>query len=277
METRRRPPSWNLSTKRIRLVVAYDGTDFCGWAPQRGQRTVHGTLTTGVRQVSGEENEIIGASRTDSGAHARGQTCHFDTELPIEPARWAYVINKTLPKDLRVVASDEVTADFHSRFSAIKRWYRYKILHGAPDPIRGRFAHWHWQRLDVDQMKQAAESLVGEHDFFAFSQQLDARANAVRTLFSIDVRPVRDEVWIDIVGTAFVRGMMRRISGSLMDIGRGNRPVEWTSELLQPGRNRRLERPPVLPACGLTLMKVTYGRHPRDHRFQRASDDRTDE
>lgn len=117
-------------------------------------------------------------------------------------------------------------------------------------------------------MHRAAQLLVGEHDFLAFSQELEGTENTVRTLFHLQVRQVRDEVWLDVQGTAFVRGMMRRIAGCLLEIGRGKREPDWIGNLLTATDKSSIDWPPVLPACGLTLMRVSYGRHPKDHRFE---------
>jgi tRNA pseudouridine38-40 synthase len=254
------------SSTRIKLVVSYDGTEFCGWAAQAGQRTVQGTLREAVRRISGEEIEIVGASRTDSGAHAKGQVCHFDTEVNIEPAKWARVLNRVLEPDLGVVSSKEVSNDFHSRFSAQDRFYRYRILTGARDSLRSRFVHEYGRGLDIPKMQLAADALQGDHDFKAFTEELDPDVeNTRRILFSVRVRPARDEVWVDVVGTAFLRGMMRRMAGALLEVGRGYRPVEEVGRLLSEERNN-YQWPVVLPARGLCLMRVRYGRHPKDNR-----------
>lgn len=261
---------WSLSTKRIRIVVGYDGTDFRGWATQSDQRTVQSTLREAVRRVSGEEIEIYGASRTDSGAHAKGQVCHFDTTNPMPAERWTRVLNRQLPPDVALVRSEEARADFDSRFSAVDRFYRYRIGVGAPDPHRSRFCHMYGRALNVELMQEGAKLLVGRHDFRAYSEELDPWIeNTVRMLFSLSVRQVRDEVWVDVVGTAFVRGMMRRMSGVLLEIGRGLRPVEEVSRLLDIEERNSLQWPVVLPACGLCLMRVRYGRHPQDARAER--------
>jgi tRNA pseudouridine38-40 synthase len=252
---------------RIKLTVAYDGYDFCGWAPQRGQRTVHSTLTKAVRQVSGEENEIAGASRTDSGAHARGQVCHFDTACPMPIENWVRALNDQLPPDVKAVKAERVRADFESRFWAKDRWYRYRIQVGVADPLRARFTHHHPLPLSAPLMHLAAQSLEGRHDFRSFSQELSREESAVRQLNSLRVSQVEDEVRIDIVGQAFVRGMMRRISGALLEIGKGRWPVEMTQELLQRTEPGSIDLPTVLPAYGLCLMRVRYGRHPRGHRL----------
>ena len=252
--------------KRIQFVVSYDGTEFCGWAAQTGRRTVQSTLREAVRRVSGEEIEIVGASRTDSGAHAIGQVCHFDTEVKIEPEKWARVLNNVLEPDIAVVSSKQVSDKFHSRFSAMDRFYRYRILTDVRDPIRSRFVHEYSRPLDVPKMQQAALALLGDHDFKAFTEELDPHVeNTRRQLFSFEVRQTRDEVWVDVVGTAFLRGMMRRMAGALLEVGRGYRPVEEVGKLLTEERNH-LQWPVVLPASGLCLMRVRYGRHPKDNR-----------
>lgn len=257
---------------RIKLVVAYDGTDFSGWAAQTGRRTVQGTLTEAVRLITGEENQVLGASRTDSGAHARGQVCHFDTDNPMPGEKWEIVLNRRMPPDLAIVSSAEVGPDYSSRFMAMDRWYRYRIHLGPKDPHRNRFVHHYGRPLDIEAMKQAAIGLAGTHDFLAFTEELEPTVeNTVRELFSVNVKAWRDEVWVDVVGTAFLRGMMRRISGSLFEVGRGYRPIEEVSKLLEKEGQDTLQWPVVLPASGLCLMRIRYGRHPRDHR-ETASD-----
>ncbi|MBS1724051.1 MAG: tRNA pseudouridine(38-40) synthase TruA [Armatimonadetes bacterium] len=244
--------------RRVKLVVAYDGTDFCGWAPQRGHRTVHGTLTETILQVSGEEVELLGASRTDSGAHARGQVCHFDSTRSIKPLKWVRALNDLLPPDLSVKSCQFVNSEFHSRFSAQDRHYRYRILTGKRDALRARFTHWYGRPLDVALMHDAAQTLVGEHDFFAFTQLVEEEENTVRKVFSLNVRQVRDEVWIDVVATAYARGMMRRISGALWEIGRGMQDPATLEVLLAQTQKGKAHWPTVLPANGLCLMKVRY-------------------
>ncbi len=258
---------------RIKLVVSYDGTDYRGWAAQTGHRTVQSTLTEAVRQVSGEEIEIQSASRTDSGAHAKGQVCHFDSNVAIPPERWAYALNQLLPEDLTVVESRKVPNTFNSRFFVTDRFYRYRILCGNRDPHRARFTHFYHRELDLAKMQEAAKLLVGDHDFLAFTEELDPHVlNTRRILFSIQVRRVRDEVWVDVVGTAFLRGMMRRIAGSLLEVGRGKRPIVEVSRLLDPKERKGIQWPVVLPAKGLCLMRVRYGRHLRDHRAASETD-----
>jgi len=252
--------------RRIQFVVSYDGTEFCGWAAQTGRRTVQSTLREAVRHISGEEIEIVGASRTDSGAHAKGQVCHFDSEVNIEPEKWARIVNRVLEPDIAVIASKQVAETFHSRFSAFDRFYRYRIQTDVRDPLRSRFVHEYGRPLDLPKMREAASYLVGDHDFKAFTEELDSHVeNTRRVLYSFEVRQFRDEVWVDVVGTAFLRGMMRRMAGALLEVGRGYRPVEEVGKLLTEERNQ-LNWPVVLPAKGLCLMRVRYGRYPKDNR-----------
>ncbi len=263
-----RPPcsSW-LTKTRIKLVVSYDGTDFCGWAAQTGRRTVQGTLTEAVRQISGEDYEIAGASRTDSGAHAKGQVAHFDPQIAMPAEKWADVLNRILPPDVRVLDSTAVSTDFHCRFSADERSYRYQIAKLDRDPFLLRFAYGQRWILDIPKMSIAAKKLIGTHDFRAFTEELDPSVkNTVRKLFDVKVTEHRERVDIDIVGTAFLRGMMRRMAGCLYEIGCGRRPVEDIDHLLNPAKRDQLQGAVVLPACGLTLIRVRYGRWPRDKR-----------
>ncbi len=287
-----RPRFSSLSTKRIKLVVSYDGTDFRGWAAQTGQRTVQSTLTEAVRQTTGEDVEIVGASRTDSGAHALGQVCHFDTNVDMEPEKWARVLNKVLDADLAVQSSALVGEDFNSRFCAEYRHYRYRISTGPRNPFTSRFVHDYGRAIDIEAMNDAAQMIVGEHDFLAFTEELDERVeNTKRTMLKATVSPSRiqdsgfriqdgliqdlescnlnlesrNEVHIDIIGQAFLKGMMRRISGALLEIGRGHRPVDHMARLLTDERES-LQWPVVLPAKGLCLMEVKYADPPRDNR-----------
>jgi tRNA pseudouridine38-40 synthase len=157
--------------------------------------------------------------------------------------------------------------NFNSRFMAIDRHYRYRIQTSPSDPLRGRYVHEYGRKLDIESMQQASKLLLGTHDFLAFTEEIPfSGTNTVRKLFRFDVREVRDEVWVDVVGTAFLRGMMRRMSGALLEVGRGYRNVEEVSRLLQREERHNLQWPVVLPAKGLCLQKIRYGRNPRDIR-----------
>lgn len=219
-----------------------------------------------MRQVSGAEIEVTGASRTDSGAHALGQAVHFDPPSAMPPENWVRALGDVLPPDVAAVSAAAVPKSFHARFWARSRTYRYRIATGPRDPFRDRHAWWHGRPLEAAAMQEAARLLLGEHDFRAFSQDLPEDTNFVRTLHRADVRSVRGEVQVEVTGTAFLRGMMRRIAGALWQVGRGKWQPGRVGELLGPRRDEQDAWPPVLPAHGLTLVRVDYGRWPRDCR-----------
>ncbi len=251
---------------RIKLTVAYDGTDFCGWALQARRRTVQGVLSDAILEACGQAVELVAASRTDSGAHARGQVCHFDSNVAIEPAKWPLILNRLLPDDLAVVRSTKVMEAFHSRFCGEDRWYRYRISEAPRNPLTARYVHDHGRTLDLGLMQVAGQLLVGRHDFRAYTEELDPMIeNTTRKLRSVQIGRRNSEIWIDIVGTAFLRGMMRRMSGVLVEVGSGRRTVKDVADLLTKKRET-MQLPVVLPAKGLCLMRVRYGNPLRDNR-----------
>lgn len=196
-----------------------------------------------------------------------GQVAHFDSSVAIPEDRWTGALNRVLPPDLRVRGTQFVADTFHSRFSAGDRFYRYAIAKDDRNPFLVRFAHGQRKEMDVDAMRDGAARLVGEHDFRAFTEELDPKVeNTVRKLFSVEVVERADRVCIEIVGTAFLRGMMRRMAGCLYEIGIGRREAADIDRLLHMETRGRVQGPVVLPACGLTLVRIRYGRWPRDNR-----------
>lgn len=258
---------------RIKLVVQYDGTDFCGWAEQPDQRTVQSTLKECIHRATGQEVELRGASRTDSGAHALGQVADFRTNLPIEPRKWSEIVNRWLPGDIRIADSSEVPDEFHSRFFARSRTYLYRIsLEQKADPLKSRYVFEGGYRLDVASMRKAARLLEGEHDFRAFGEELEAVQNTRRCIYRTEVTAMDDEVRIELEANAFLRGMVRRISGGLFEVGRGRRSLESLATLLDPQKRKLEQWPVVLPAKGLTLLRVEYGSSMRDLRSEQPGD-----
>lgn len=208
----------------------------------------------------------MGASRTDSGTHALAQRAHFDCDLRVPLERLPRVINKVLPLDLSVLDACEVNHEFHARFSAVSRSYRYRIRTGIRTPFASRYAYDTHYHLDTEKMNRVAQGLIGTHDFFAFSEEVPRGVNGLRELKSIEVKAVGSETWINIKGNAFMRGMMRRISGGLFELGIGRRSEQDFLNLIDPIRREEIEWPQVLPARGLCLHQVRYGRHPKDLR-----------
>lgn len=241
--------------RNLRLRIEYDGTDFAGFARQKGARTVQGVLESVLQATLDEPIAVIGASRTDAGVHARGQVVNFFTSRPIPTDRLVQVLNRRLPNDLKVLSAREVSAQFHARFSATSRVYRYTLYTGIhPSVWKIRYA-WHYPRpLDCARMQAALEQILGEHDFRPFSVKLTAEQNTVRTLFRGQVVPTRDGVRIELEGSGFLRGMIRLIVGELVQVGTGKREVDALRWRLETRRQATFMAPPQ----GLCLMRVKY-------------------
>ena len=158
--------------KRVRLIIAYDGTNYCGWQVQINGITVEEVLNKALKDLLNEEIAVIGASRTDSGVHAMGNVAVFDTETRIPAEKISFALNQRLPNDIRIQKSDEVPLDWHPRYRDSTKTYEYKILNRRfPDPLQRFYTHFMYMPLDEQKMKEAAEYIVGEHDFASFAQQ----------------------------------------------------------------------------------------------------------
>ncbi len=246
---------------RVRLDIAYDGTEFSGWARQPGRRTVQGTLQDALVQVLRlPEVELTVAGRTDAGVHATGQVAHLD--LP--PATWHDAhprlirrLGGVLPGDLRVRAAEPAPEGFDARFSARWRRYGYRVsdAQGGVDPLRRRDTLWWRRSLDAAAMDAAAQLLLGEHDFAAYCRYREG-ATTVRGLLALDVRRAEDTVTITAQADAFCHSMVRSLVGALLAVGEGQRPVDWPASLLS--LRERANGVAVAPPHGLTLQAVGY-------------------
>ncbi len=173
---------------RIMLRAAYDGTEYSGWQVQPNAVTIEGKLNEALSQLTGEDIQVIGASRTDAGVHSLGNVCVFDTDTRIPAEKICYAVNNMLPSDIRVIESKEVEADFHPRHCDSVKTYEYKIWNDIfPSPVLARYAHFTYRKIDIDKMKAAAEKLVGTHDFGAFCGSGSQAETTVRTIFSIEI------------------------------------------------------------------------------------------
>lgn len=255
----------------VRLVIRYDGTSFAGYQEQPGQRTVQGVLQEAIERIAGHAVKVRGASRTDAGVHAEGQVVAFDTERVLPPERWALALNRYLPEDLAVREAVSCAEGYAPRFDSVHKTYRY-LLHVGPlrDPLM-RTRAWHLGRqvrsrrgpLDMAAMREAAACLVGTHDFQAFRAADDERELTVRTIHALEVleRVHGDDELIAIVvnGSAFMKNMVRILTGTLVEVGLGRMTPSAVAALLQPGAERR-SAGPTAPAHGLTLMSMVLGR-----------------
>lgn len=257
--------------KTFRLILEYDGTDFEGWQSQRApSRTVQGCLGEALEKITGSRPKILGSGRTDSGVHASGQVacCGVETRLDVEELHRA--LNATLPADLAVLQLDEVSADFDPRRAARSKLYRYCIWNGPRrSPLRARRTTWVREPLDLEAMRQAACALQGTHDFASFQAAGSPVASTTRTLSRVELRGRSGaDVELDFEGTGFLRHMVRNLTGTLLEIGRGRRPPQDIDRILA-ARDRGVAGR-TAPAEGLTLVWVRYDEPIADERADRA-------
>lgn len=239
--------------KRVKLTVAYDGTNYCGWQVQPNGITVQEVLNQCLSEFTGENIETIGASRTDAGVHALGNVAVFDTEMRMPGDKFSFALNQRLPEDIRIQKSEEVDADFHPRYVKSQKTYEYRILNCRfPIPTERFYSHFTYIPLDVDKMKEAASYLIGEHDFKSFCGTGAQVKTTVRTVKEIQIEKSGDRITIRITGEGFLYNMVRIIAGTLMDIGGGLYPPEKMKEILEA--KDRKKAGPTAPAMGLTLM-----------------------
>ena len=242
---------------RIALGIEYDGTSYNGWQRQRNGIGVQQRLEEALRVVADEDVEVVCAGRTDTGVHASGQVVHFDTNAQRSERGWLLGTNTNLPPDVSVAWVRPVADDFHARFSATGRSYRYVILNRLQRSALHRHrAWWIHQSLDESLMHEAAQRLVGEFDFSAFRAAGCQARSAMRELTSISVARAGAWVTVEVSANAFLMHMVRNITGTLAAIGRGEQPVEWISEVLE-SRDRKLGGI-TAPPHGLTLVAVDY-------------------
>ncbi|MDD1619832.1 MAG: tRNA pseudouridine(38-40) synthase TruA [Methylococcaceae bacterium] len=243
--------------KRIVLGIEYDGTAYAGWQWQEGKRTVQGELQTALSKIANQAVTVICAGRTDAGVHALEQVVHFDTEVERDLRAWMMGGNSQLPDDIRIIWVRPAVGDFHARYSAIARFYRYVILNRPMKSALLRTqATWCYQPLDADKMHRAAQSLIGEHDFSSFRAQGCQSLSPNRMMHFIDVYRQDQLVIIDICANAFLHHMVRNITGVLMEIGIGKQPETWTSQLLDI--KDRTQAASTAPPYGLHLGAVFY-------------------
>lgn len=243
--------------KRVKLTVAYDGTNYCGWQIQPNGITIEGELNFHLSQLLGEPIRVIGASRTDAGVHALGNVAVFDTHARMPAEKISYALNTRLPADIRIQDSREVAPDFHPRFCETRKTYEYRILNRKfPDPTRRLYSLFYYYPLDVEKMKKAASYLVGEHDFAGLCTHKDEVENTVRTVYFADVERKDDLICFRICGNGFLYNMVRIITGTLIRVGSGYYPPEYMEELL--ARRDRRAAGETAPPQGLTLLKIDY-------------------
>lgn len=251
--------------RRIQLVIEYDGTNYAGWQRQDNALAVQQVLEERLSKLTKERIVLHGASRTDAGVHAMGQSAHFDTACSIPADKFSYALNTMLPPDIRIRVSRQVPDTFHARFSSKGKRYRY-LYHVSPHAgALNRLTHAHViYPLDEVQMTEEARNLLGTHDFAAFAASGSVVKDTVRTIYRADVVREGEEIRLNVEGNGFLYNMVRIIAGTLVGVGSGK---------LEPGAFRRaiesgdrLDLGVTAPAHGLTLMEVFYD--PEDLKIQ---------
>lgn len=243
--------------KRVKMVLAYDGTNYCGWQLQTNGITIEEVLNKTLSELLREPVTVIGASRTDSGVHAEGNVAVFDTENRMPADKICFALNQRLPEDIRVLSSEEVPLDWHPRKQNCVKTYEYRILNRKIDmPTLRLYSHFCYFPLNEHQMRKAASYLMGEHDFKSFCTVRGQAEDTVRTIYRTDVVREHDMITIRIKGSGFLYNMVRIIAGTLMKVGMGVYPPDHIKEILA-ARNRKAAGP-TAPARGLTLMNLEY-------------------
>lgn len=246
---------------RVKMVVAYDGTNYCGWQIQPNGVTIEQKLNEALTDLLQEPIKVTGASRTDAGVHSLGNVCIFDTNTRMPAEKISYALNTRLPEDIVVQDSCQVPESFHPRFSKSRKTYEYRILNQKfRNPTRRLDTHFYYYDLDVEAMQRAAAYLVGEHDFKSFASTGGQAETSVRTIYSLDVEKRDSIITIRVKGNGFLYNMVRIIAGTLIKVGAGEILPEEIPVILEA--KDRSAAGPTAPAKGLTMIGLEYEENP---------------
>ena len=246
--------------RRLRITLAYDGTDYHGWQVQPELPTIQGTLERVLAEIEGAPVHVTGSGRTDAGVHALAQVAAFSLANPIPAANLKRAMNRLLPPEIRVLCAEEADSAFHPRYEARSKTYEYRIYRGeVPMPFERRYVHHYPYPLATDRIVAAAPLFEGEHDFTAFAAT-DERdrlgGSKVRTVFESRIEPAGERLVYRIRGSGFLKHMVRNIVGTLLEAGKENLGADDIARLLTPGV--AVKAGPTAPACGLFLVEVEY-------------------
>ena len=243
--------------RNIKIIIEFDGTNFCGWQKQPKGRTVQLVVERAISKATNEEIEINGSSRTDAGVHAKGMVANFMTESTIPGDKFREAINARLPEDVSIIKSEEVDLDFHARYSSKGKTYSYTIINRYERLSLGHQYLYHYRyHLDIKKMEEACKYFVGTHDFSAFMSPGSSIKTTVRTISQLYIVSEGDKITIYITGDGFLYNMVRIIVGTLLKIGNGKLEPYEIEEIIREKNRKRAGM--VVPPNGLILEKVFY-------------------
>ncbi|MBN2077638.1 MAG: tRNA pseudouridine(38-40) synthase TruA [Spirochaetes bacterium] len=243
---------------RIALTIQYDGTKFNGWQIQNGGVTVQGEIEKAIRVFLKRDIRVLGSGRTDAGVHALGQVAHFDVPEKVSLRRLCIALNGILPREISITNAYRVTGDFHARFGAVARAYRYIIYnHPLKSPFTANRAMWLHDRLDLEYLRAVSEHLLGEMDFASFCKKSESKGiNTVRRITSVEIRDKKDWIFFEIQGNGFLHHMVRIMVGTLIEMHRKQADPSLMAEVI--AKRDRVFGGFTAPACGLYLRRVFY-------------------
>lgn len=243
--------------RNIKLLIEYDGTNYSGWQRQKNAVSIQGTIEKAIFKITGEKVDLIGASRTDAGVHAKEYVANFNTETKIPDDRIKNALNSKLPRDIVIIDSCEVDLDFHARYNSVGKRYSYTILNRNQPPALNRYYLYHYRRpLNVELMRIGAKYFVGKHDFAAFRNTGSSQKTSVRTILKLDVEQKGDIIIFYISADGFLYNMARIIVGTLVNVGIGKIKPEDIINIMES--KDRINAGKAAPAGGLCLEKVFY-------------------
>lgn len=244
--------------RNIKLIIEYDGRGFNGWQKQPDRLNIQGEIERAIKEITGEDVELIASGRTDAGVHSLGQTANFKTKSNIPTEKFAVAINSKLKRSIRIQSAEEVDERFHSRYSVKSKKYRYTINNSEYGSAIYRDLEYHFPiKLDIEKMKKAVKYFEGEHDFKAFKASGTSSKSSVRTIYKAEVIEGNNgRIYIELTGSGFLYNMVRIIAGTLLDVGIGKIKPEEITEIINQGKRQNAGK--TLPPNGLCLVEVNY-------------------
>jgi len=243
--------------RNILLVIAFDGTAYCGWQTQSAAPSIQSIVSAALADITGEPVSLTGSGRTDAGTHARGLVANFFSGSKIPANRFPFALNSKLPRDIRILSARDIPEKFHARKSARSKIYRYQIYNGTilPPHLLREYFHFPYS-LDFDRMAAAARLFQGDHDFASYAKTGSAVSNTVRHIFRCDLRRQGARVYLTVEGNGFLHHMVRNMAGTLLEVGRGIISLSDFADIF--GKRDRTQAGFTAPAHGLILVKVRY-------------------